>query len=141
VTSEIEMSKDEQLEQRAVVLAVGLLTAIADPKAAKARLDDLVKATAEHDSKLEAANAALAALEEKKALFAKADSALATRIAEHQDFVSGSERNFRAREDRLRLGEEDQAGRAAKLVQAESDLARRVSAHEARVASLRETLS
>ncbi len=77
-----EMSDD--VEARAVVLAVGLLSSISDAKAAKQRVEDLVAATKAHNSKLAEAAATLEAVAKKEALFRQADEKLSMRIAEFE---------------------------------------------------------
>ena len=74
--SDAEMADDERIEQRSIALALGLLVAVSDAAAARVRLDERVKLTAEHDAKLEAATAALEAVAKKEALFRQADEKL-----------------------------------------------------------------
>jgi hypothetical protein len=137
----LPVNNDELIEQRAVAHAFGLLAAVGDAKAAKVRLDELVKATAEHDAKLAAATAAIAEAATKSATLAKAETSLAERTADFQVWVDSTEKAYRVREDRIRTNEEAQERRERDLVDKESDLARRMKLHAERVANLRENLS
>jgi hypothetical protein len=132
--------KSNDVEQRAVAHAFGLLAAAGDAKAAKVRLDELIRATVEHDAKLVAATTALAEADEKSRLWKEADAALATRIREFQDWVDRTEASYRQREDRVRTNEVSQEQRDCSLVEREADLDRRVSAFEGRVSNLRQAL-
>jgi hypothetical protein len=130
-----------EVEQRAIAVALGLLVAVADAGAAKVRLEQLVAATAEHDAKLVAVDAAIAEVGEKARLWKEADAGLSTRISEFQSWVDRTEASYRQREDRVRANEIEQERRGNELASKESDLDRRVSAHEQRLQSLKATLS
>jgi hypothetical protein len=132
---------DEHLELLALSRAMALIEVAADPAGAKQRLKELKAATTALAAERAAAEKVIADATTKSATLARADEGLATRITEFQTWVDFTEKSYRERENRIRLGEENQAAREAKLVQGESDLARRVAAHEQRLASLKETLA
>jgi chromosome segregation ATPase len=134
-------ANDDEAEERAAALALGLLAAVGDAKAARLRLEQLVGASAEHDRKLAAATAAIAEAEARSTELTKAETSLTQRIADFQNWVDGTERSYRSREDHVRRNEEAQGQRERSLVEQESDLDRRTAAHQQRVASLRETLA
>lgn len=134
-------SYSDEIEQRAVAHALGLLAAVGDAPAAKQRLDELVKATAEHDKQLAAATAAITEADAKRASAEAAEAKLTERTAAFQLWVDTTERNYRQREDRIRVNEELGAQRERDLAARETDLDQRTAAHEARLSSLKATLS
>jgi hypothetical protein len=136
-----EFRSDEQVEQRAVAHAFGLLAAVGDAGAAKIRLEQLVAATAELVTQRTSAEKIVAEADEKMALWKAADENLFKRIAEFQGWVDGTEKSYRDREARILTNEQSQTEREADLVDRESDLARRTAAHEQRLQSLKATLS
>jgi hypothetical protein len=131
----------DEIEQRAVVLAIGMLTAIAGPRAAKQRLEELVSATAENVATLAESTAAIAALDEKQALFAKADAALSQRVVEFQAWADSTKASLVSREQVVVQNELSGEERLRTLVDRESDLARRMQSHEQRVAALKQSLT
>jgi hypothetical protein len=136
-----DFSSDEQVEQRAVAHAFGLLAAVGDAPAAKQRLDDLVKATADHGAKLAAATKAIAEADTKRESAEAAEAKLAERTAAFQLWVDSTEKAYRERESRILVNEELGAQRERELASKETDLAQRTAAHEQRLQSLKATLS
>jgi hypothetical protein len=132
---------DEQAEVRAMSRALALIEVVADPAGAADRLKKLKAATVDLGAQRSAAEQVLAEATSRTTALAEGEKSLAKRTEEFQTWVDGTEKGYREREGRIRTNEEDQAAREAKLVQGETDLARRVSAHEARVKSLKETLA
>ena len=132
---------DEQVEARGVTHALVLLAAAAEPKAAKARLDQINKATAEHTAQRAAAEKIVAEASAKQEATDAASADLVKRTADFQSWSNVTERAYREREERIRQNEEAGARREAALAAAEDDLARRVAAHDRRLQSLKESLS
>jgi hypothetical protein len=132
---------DEQVEQRAIALAFGLIAVAADPAGAADRLKKLTAATEAHRRAAAAAERATAEATESKQ---KADEALdrmAEKIAAHQLWVDGTEKNYRLREEAVRQNEIRQEEREKQLVDRESDLARRSLVHQRLVEQTKAALS
>jgi hypothetical protein len=119
------------------VRALDLISAIADPQNAKARIADLAAVTAEYVAQRKAAEQAIADAEPARIAAEELDR----RTTDFQTWTNSQEARFRKREAEARNFEELLAARQAELERAEADLARRVSRHDAAVADLKQRLA
>lgn len=120
-----------EVETRAITAALGLLAAVADPKGAKARLEQLASATAAYTEQREAAEQLVAEADRKQSAAEAATVELDKRTESFQLWSDATERAYREREQRILENEEAWAKRNAALDEREADLDRKVREHDA----------
>jgi hypothetical protein len=124
-----------------VALAFSLIAVAADPAGAADHLKKLTAATAAHREAVAAAEKAIAEATESKQRADEALERMVTKVAEHQAWVDGTERNYRLREEAVRQNEVLQEAREKKLLEQEADLARRSLVHQRLVEQTKAALS
>jgi hypothetical protein len=103
VSNEIEMS-DEHVEVLALSRAMALIEIAADPAGAAKRVKELESATAALAAERSAAEKVVAEADARSAELVKGEASLTQRIADAQRWIDSSEKSFRERENRLRIG-------------------------------------
>jgi hypothetical protein len=135
------MNDEFYVDEIATVRALGLVSAMADPVALKARMEGLVEATAKLAAARDAAERAIADAEPTRAAAARASAELDERTTDFQTWTNSQEARFRKREADVRNLEELLAKREGELVEREADLAKRITAHDDAVAQLKQRLA
>jgi chromosome segregation ATPase len=132
---------DQFADELAIIRALGLISAIADPQNAKVRMAQLATATAEYVAQREAAQEAIDNAEPARAAAEQASAELDKRTTDFQTWTNSQEARFRKREADVRNLEELLANRSAELSAAEANLAKRAQAHDDAVADLKQRLA
>jgi chromosome segregation ATPase len=136
----IEAAVQAAMASSAEARALALVGIAVDPAGTKARLDQLIAATKQHDEALSAAQAGQAAAEAKQADADARAAEVDRRVSDTQAWIERSTRDLQAREAVAREAEEVTAKRQRDLANREASLNERLGEHRALMKRLRSHL-